>query len=732
MQDQQQIVVGGDFNALLDQSEKSGGIIPPTKTLRDFNAFVDNNNLMDVFPFNGIYTWTNKRAGFANIAVRLDRFLISKDWQMSCSDISSDILAWPGSDHFPISLNLCCNRKCSDHCFHSSFKFESMWLRHPSFLQNIQHWWNEAQVEGSKMHQFSMKLKTLKSRIRVWNKTVFKNVFHEKVIVKEQLQEVYQKIIQEGMNEETFLSQKNLQDQWEELSSREEMYWRQKSRELWLQDGDRNTKFFHNSAKQKRTNNTIFHIKDASGNLLTNENLIRSEGLNFFKNLLAPEVFPSPSQAQVDEILESIPTVVTAQENEILMAPFTIQEIRKVVFSFPPDKAPGPDGFSALFYQSCWNIIGWDLWAAVEESRLSKSMLKYFNTTNISIIPKVRDPQTFADFRPISLCNLSYKIITKAIYLRIQHLIPRVISPEQGGFVPGRETMEGALVAHEVLHSINTNKTSNFVIKLDMMKAYDRVCWKFLLQILAKMGFSKNWCKWIKACISGAWFSVNIKRKPEGFFHSSQGIRQGDPLSPVLFIIMAEAFSRTISHQHLLNKWKGALIAGTNISITHSFFADDTLLFGLSNVQEARQILHTLNLYSTVSGQIVNVQKSKIYFFNTAQLVSDKFKQTLGFLEDFLPSVYLGIPFFMGSNKASYWSSVIQRIQCRIASWKVRWLSLAGRILLIKSVLAAIPNYFIVVLKIPSGVLDTIKKLIKGFLWSGNLDDSRKVPLISL
>ena len=112
------------------------------------------------------------------------------------SDISSDILTLPGFDHFPISLNLSCNSKCSDQRFHSSFKFESMWLRHPSFLQNIQHWWNEAQVEGSKMHQFAMKLKIIKSRIRVWNQTVFKNVFHQKVIVKDQLQAVYKQIIQ--------------------------------------------------------------------------------------------------------------------------------------------------------------------------------------------------------------------------------------------------------------------------------------------------------------------------------------------------------------------------------------------------------------------------------------------------------------------------------------------------------------------------------------------------------
>ena len=110
----------------------------------------------------------------------------------------------------------------------------------------------------------------------------------------------------------------------------------------------------------------------------------------------------------------------------------------------------------------------------------------------------------FSDFRPISLCNLTYKIITKAIYLRLQHLLPSIISSEQASFVPGRETMEGALVAHEVLHSINSNQLANFIIKLDMMKAYDRVCWKFLFQVLIRMGFSKSWCKWIKAFILGA------------------------------------------------------------------------------------------------------------------------------------------------------------------------------------------------------------------------------------
>ena len=125
---------------------------------------------------------------------------------------------------------------------------------------------------------------------------------------------------------------------------------------------------------------------------------------------------------------------------------------------------------------------------------------------------------------------------------------------------------------------------------------------------------------------------------------------------------MAEAFSRTIKHQYEISKWHGAHILGTNISITHSLFANDTLLFGLSYVQEAWHIKHILNLYSVVSGQVINAQKSKIYFFNTSKMISNKINLILGFTIDFLPSIYLGIPFFMGSNKSFYWSSVIQHI----------------------------------------------------------------------
>ena len=130
-------------------------------------------------------------------------------------------------------------------------------------------------------------------------------------------------------------------------------------------------------------------------------------------------------------------------------------------------------------------------------------MLKSFNTTNIAIILKIKIPKKIVDFCLISLCNTIYKIITKAIFLRMQHLIPNIILQPQGCFVLGMEAIEGSLVG-EVLHSINNSKSSHFFIKLDIIKAYDRVHWDILFKVLCKFGFGKNWCKWMRVYILGA------------------------------------------------------------------------------------------------------------------------------------------------------------------------------------------------------------------------------------
>lgn len=246
--------------------------------------------------------------------------------------------------------------------------------------------------------------------------------------------------------------------------------------------------------------------------------------------------------------------------------------------------------------------------------------MKELNTTLIFIIPKKEDVKSFVDFWPISLCNTLYKIFTKAISLKLEKILPKLISLEQGGFVPGRETAKGAIVAHEVLHCISSQKSLAMILKLDMMKAYDRVEWH-ACKVLLSMCFLYAWVKWIHSCISSARFLVILNGSPYGFFSSSRGLRQGDPLSPFLFILLAESFSWAIRAARSHGFWQGIRIRDFPQVISHCLFADDTPLFGHSSLLEAKIISGVIQEYASFSGQKLNIDKSKIFFLNTSLLV---------------------------------------------------------------------------------------------------------------
>lgn len=197
---------------------------------------------------------------------------------------------------------------------------------------------------------------------------------------------------------------------------------------------------------------------------------IAAEAVSFFKTLLSSE----GGNFRNDFIFD-IPSLVSSEDNKMLMSPFSLEEVRMAVFTMSPDKAPGLDGLTPLFFQKCWDFVGKDPLLALEESRRNRSILKEINTTTVAIIPKEEVVKSFADFHPIALCNTLYKIFSKAISIRLSKILPKLISVEQGGFVPNREMPEGAIVAHEVLHSISLQKSPAMILKLDMIKAYDRV-----------------------------------------------------------------------------------------------------------------------------------------------------------------------------------------------------------------------------------------------------------------
>ena len=215
--------------------------------------------------------------------------------------------------------------------------------------------------------------------------------------------------------------------------------------------------------------------------------------------------------------------------------------MQKALFSIGDLKAPGPDGLHAIFFKRFWNMLRDDLVQEVLDAVNNATIPRGWNDTTIVMIPKVDNPNKVAQFRPISLCNVVYKVISKMLASRLKIILPEIISDHQSAFVPGRLITDNILLAYECIHTLNKKKGKKGLcaVKLDMHKAYDRVEWGFLEKIMAKFGFDNRWIKLIMACVTSVRYNVRFNSMDTDAFTPTRGLRQGDPLSPYLFLIVA-------------------------------------------------------------------------------------------------------------------------------------------------------------------------------------------------
>ena len=208
---------------------------------------------------------------------------------------------------------------------------------------------------------------------------------------------------------------------------------------------------------------------------------------NYFTN-----IFASSNPHRIEDSLATMERKITQAMNQKLCAPYSAEEVRQALFQMHPSKSPGPDGMSCLFFQKIWHIINEDVVGAVLSVLHSGHVLRKINFTHVVLIPKINDPRSVSDYRPISLCNVIYKIISKVLANRLKGLLDSVISESQSAFVPGRLITDNVAVAFELLHGLKskrTGKKGQMAVKLDISKAYDRVEWAFLEQLMAKLGF---------------------------------------------------------------------------------------------------------------------------------------------------------------------------------------------------------------------------------------------------
>lgn len=402
----------------------------------------------------------------------------------------------------------------------------------------------------------------------------------------------------------------------------EEVYWRNKSRTEWLKLGDRNMAFFHAWTVQRRVQSRIHGLEDDQGVLREGRGDVQNIILQYFST-----IFTSSNPFQFDAVLRCLNRRVTAQMNCQLTRQVTAEEVKMAVFQMDTWKAPGPDGFTAPFSNligMCWVRILWQPFGASFTQGVflgastTHTLFLGASTTHIVLIPKVKCPVNMGQLRPISLCNVTYKVIAKVLANRLSLYLPNIVSENQGAFVAGRLIHDNVILGQEVIHHLKSKRKGGrheMAVKLDMCKAYDRVEWRFIEVVMHhRLGFSDLWIRWIMECISSVSYSVLINGEKHGFISPSRGLQQGDPLSPFLFVLCAEGFSAMLSNAEYRGVMHGVRVCRGAPSINHLFFADDTLIFSRANDVETDTIRTILEEYSRASGQVINFAKSAVFF----------------------------------------------------------------------------------------------------------------------
>lgn len=368
--------------------------------------------------------------------------------------------------------------------------------------------------------------------------------------------------------------------------------------------------------------------------------------------------------------MESINPKVSTPMNDGLLQPFTVEEVKMGLDAIGDLKAPGADGMTSLFYKKYWDTVGEDITKEVLHFLNRGALPSGWNETIIVLIPKVKNPKKLKDLRPISLCNMVYKIASKVLSNRLKLILPDIISQNQSAFVPGRLITDNVLIAYELTHFLQNRRGRGdgyAALKLDMSKAYDRVEWHFLRRMMEKMGFDSRWINLIMQYVSTVSYKIKVNGELTEEIIPTRGLRQGDPLSPYLFLICAEGFSELLNAAEREGKLEGVTICQGALSVTHLLFAYDSLLLLKANDRNANHLQHVLQLYEDCSGQVINKEKSSVLFSrNCSRSAKDGVMSTMQLSHEARSDKYLGLPVYMGKSKAKMFSCLKDKVWKRI------------------------------------------------------------------
>uniref|UniRef100_A0A2N9HXU9 CCHC-type domain-containing protein n=1 Tax=Fagus sylvatica TaxID=28930 RepID=A0A2N9HXU9_FAGSY len=580
------------------------------------------------------YTWSNCHDMNSLIMERLDRVLANSDWRILFPEASVTHLPRTHSDHCPVFLNLCPNLPCT---LPRPFRFESIWFSHVDFLSVVEKAWATPALN------LSITFSIFAALMSAWNKSKFGNIFHRKKRILARLNGV-QCALTSRPSESLYRIEKSLREDYFVILKLGEELWALKSRVGWVVEGDRNTKFFHTSTIIRRRANKIVRLRNSVGEWITDNDLIRLHIQQGFVDLFSTSHLHPPSG-------------------------FCLSMLLKLL---------DPTDYIRVFSRKCWPTVGDSVVKEVRQIFSSGRMPEYLNRTLISLIPKCLGPETLSQFRPISLCNTVYKIVTKIIVSRLRPTYRQSCFPFSG-----------------CICSWKKGRMGHLILKLDLEKAYDRLEWDFIREVLTFFKFPPSFVDLVLECVSTSSFSILVNGGQLENFKPSRGIRQGDPLSPYLFILCMEYLSLKILEACDNNTWKAIKASRTGPSFSHL------------------------------------LPKSKVFFSpNVNPNLRQHLCSILGVSSTPNLGKYLGFPLRSNGRSTRDFDFVVEKVQAKLSSWKAKLLSPAGRVILVQSVTSAIPAYYMQNVALPIRVCSNLDKLNRDFLW-GSIDDRKKMHMVS-
>ncbi|GJS32135.1 putative reverse transcriptase domain-containing protein [Tanacetum coccineum] len=397
--------------------------------------------------------------------------------------------------------------------------------------------------------------------------------------------------------------------------------------------------------------------------------LVKNEFLSYFACR-----FNKPPDYRLHIDLD-FPDKLSLEQQMVFKIEVTREEIKKAVWDCGVDKSPGPDGYTFGFYRRYWTFLEDDVVEAVLYFFNHGQFLKSSNSSFITLIPNTQEAKMMKDFRPITLIGSLYKIIAKILANRLVVVLEDLVFDVQSAFVAKRQILDGLFILNELFKWCKMKKKHTMIFKVDFEKAYDSVRWDYLDDVLKRFGFGEKWCDWIQNCLLSSKGSVIVNGSPTKEFQFHRGLKQGDPLSPILFLLIMKSLH--ISMQRVVDAglFRGIQV-GSSLQVSHLFYADDAVFMGHWSEANIDTILCVDQAAKKIGCAILQVLFS-----------------------------YLGSKVSCLMSRIQSWNEIVNNMLTRLSKWKLKTLSIGGRLTLLKSVLGSLPIYHMSLFKVPAKVL---------------------------